>query len=149
MTIVELLVVMGIFSVLAGVVFVNLIAPLNRSYTASSLETLLADIKAQQVKSMTGSSQGQSHGVYFGNNFYTTFTGSAYNSNDASNITTTLSSGVKVTDSTIPSSTLVFIATTGEIAGFSGTAYQFTLKNTNNNQAKVVTINRYGALEAQ
>lgn len=146
-TLIELMLTVGIISLLAGVAFINLMKPLNTANLYSSVDTLMANVKGTQVNSLAGAHGGQAHGVHFAANSYTLFTGASYNPADTSNLITQLGSGITISIDSIPNASVVFAAETGEVVGFSGLYYQLTVNNTQSGESKVLRINRYGTLQ--
>jgi len=102
-TLIEVMLVMAIFSLLMGFVTINLLRPQNKASVDSLSTQLIADIKQQQLKAMVGDSEGQAtsqqFGVYFESDGYTLFRGSSYSASEASNFEVTLED---VTADTIP-----------------------------------------------
>ena len=68
-TIIELILVMALFTILSGVVTINLLGASRSSVLNSALTALISDIKTQQTKSMTQDTEGRSsvnsYGLYF------------------------------------------------------------------------------------
>ena len=85
-TLVELLVVIVIIAVLFALSTINLGQARISTSLTSTTNTLLADIKNQQLLAMVGeqgsTSSQQPHGLYFQNNDYVLFADSSYNSSD-------------------------------------------------------------------
>src|SRR5678815_1824171 len=88
-TLIELLVVIGIITVLFGLASVNLVRPQNIASVQGATDTLVADIKNQQLLSMTGedgqTATIQPHGIYMTGTKYSLFAGSAYSAADSNN----------------------------------------------------------------
>ena len=149
MTLVELLVVMGVFGVLAGAVFVNLIRPVATTNLSAVVDKLATDIKSQQVLTMTGADDGRAHGIYFTDTSYTTFVGATYSPTNSANKTESISPPIKLTNITVPGNTLIFSNPSGEILNFTGTDYSVTVEHSQTNTRTTIKINRYGALDVQ
>ena len=100
-TIVELLVVIGMFAILFAFSTVNLfnIQPSTSYATDESL--IISDIREQAIRAMSGDSSSVASithydwGIYFETSRYTLFRGSIYNSSDPSNYVVNLDSGVQ------------------------------------------------------
>src|SRR5687768_3328092 len=92
-SLVELLVVLGLFAVMAGMVTVNLIRPQTAASITGMVDVLATNLRSQQFKAMVGdgsaTGSAQSHGVYIQGNQYTLFKGSSYSAVDAENFVTT------------------------------------------------------------
>jgi prepilin-type N-terminal cleavage/methylation domain-containing protein len=144
-TLVELLVVMGLVAVLAGLVTINLVRPQTSSSLTGTVNTLIADLRSQQLKAMAGDSMSatsaQAHGVYVQTSQYTVFKGTVYSGADTENMAV-LPDGVTFS-TTFPSSQVVFVKGTGEVDGFVNGSNTITITNTTGS-AKIITINRYG-----
>lgn len=149
MTMVELLVVMGVFGVLAGAVFVNLIRPVTTANLSGVVDKLATDIKSQQVLTMTGADDGQPHGIYFTDTSYTTFVGASYSPTNPTNKTELMPSPIRLTNITIPVNTLIFSSQSGEILNFTGSDYSLTVEHSQTSTDAAIKINRYGALDVQ
>jgi prepilin-type N-terminal cleavage/methylation domain-containing protein len=68
-TLVEFLLVMAIFAVLAGIATVNLFTFQRQSQLNASLDIFIADLKEQQMKAMSGDAAGESTVENYGINF--------------------------------------------------------------------------------
>lgn len=147
-TLIELILVMGIFAVLSGITVINLIRPQTKASLDSTVSTLALDLGAQQIKSMIGDAAGGSssdyYGIYFESNRYTLFKGTAYSASDPINFVVDLESNVSLS-SNLPSSQVVFSKITGEVNGYSGGPYEVTASDISGN-SKTITISRVGTL---
>src|SRR3989344_9266975 len=74
-TLVELMVVMGIFALMLGFTSINLIRPQTQANLDTTVTTLVSDLKEQQIRAMTGDGPSD-YGVNFEPGRYTLFTGS-------------------------------------------------------------------------
>lgn len=146
-SLVEILIVMGIFMVLAGASYVNLVKPVNSTNLTTTVDKVITDIKSAQNYSMAGADSAQNHGVYFSSGYYTVFVGATYNATDTKNRKQTFDPQIKIQNITVPGSTLVFLEGSGEISGFSGTSYGLKVVNTQSGESRQININRYGAIE--
>jgi prepilin-type N-terminal cleavage/methylation domain-containing protein len=76
-TIVELLVVMGIFAILASLSTLNLSHAQHGSYVNATVDTLVSDLKRQQHKAMIGDTEGRgtasNYGIHFDPSSYVLF----------------------------------------------------------------------------
>src|SRR3990167_5666809 len=83
-TLIELALIMGIIAILISFMSINLLKPQTTASTSSTVQILGADIKEQQIKAMSGDSDGESstdsQGIYFESNRYTLFRGPNYTS---------------------------------------------------------------------
>ncbi|HWT55736.1 MAG TPA: type II secretion system protein [Candidatus Microsaccharimonas sp.] len=146
-TLVELLVVMTIILILFGLSTVALGQPQNTTSSLDTVDTLLNDLKTQQLAAMSGAvgsgSSQQAAGVYVQSNQYTLFTGSSYSAGDAYNYVFTAPNGVSFR-TTFPSGTVLFNKGDGSVSGF--TAGSNTITVTTSAGSKVITITRFGAI---
>lgn len=145
-TLIEVVVVMGIFVILAGFATINLLRSQRSADLNSTTTSIIADIKQQQARSILGETSGGSsavvHGVYFESNRYTLFAGSTYTAGDPANFVVNLSSGLTLTTA-FPSSQVTFNLQSGEITGFTGSSNSVTL-TASGGQVKTLTLNKYG-----
>jgi len=120
-TLVELILIIGLFAVLSMFMTINLIKPQVSINIDSSLNLLISDIKNQQMKAMSGSTDGnisaQNYGVYIEPSQYTLFTGTTYNPTDPLNFVVNLDTGVTLTNN-LTSSQIVFAKETGDIISY-------------------------------
>lgn len=148
-TLIELLVTIGIFSILATFISLNLINPQKKSSVDSQIQTLVSDIKSQQLASMQGETGGQAtaqkHGISISAAKYTLFTGNTYNPADTNNFDVTLDGDLQLTTS-LTSSVLIFEKISGEVAGFSSGQNTITISSPSGGQNKIITVNPYGSL---
>lgn len=145
-TLVEFLVVIGIAAILLGLMTMNLGKTQETSSVTSAADTLMSDIKGQQILAMAGDKGSQStqqqQGVHIQPNSYVLYAGSSYNSGDTNNFTVSISPYTIST--TFPSSNLLFNKGDGSVSGFS--AGNNTITITRYGSSKTVTVNRYGAM---
>lgn len=147
-TLIEVVVVMGIFVILASFATINLLRPQRSADLNSTVTSIIADIKQQQARSMLGEDAGGSsavvHGVYFESNRYILFAGPVYSAADASNFVVNLSSGLTLATA-FPGSQVTFNLQSGEITGFIGGSNTVTLTATGG-QVKNLALNKYGVV---
>lgn len=147
-TLIEILIVMGIVAILAGLASVNLVRPQTNASLGANTDVLEADLKNQQLKSMAGetgaASTAQAHGIYFQSDRYIIFKGNTYSAGDSENFTVMYETGV-TGSTTLPSSQVVFNKGDGDVSGFTAGSNTVTLTN-NSGDSRVLTLNRYGAI---
>lgn len=140
-TIIELVVVMGIFALIISFVSINLIKPQVSATLNSSTNTVVADIKEQQIKAMVGDSEAsgnsQTYGVHFESDRYILFR-SSYSPSEPSNFTVNLNPGLSL--STTPQE-IIFLKRSGET-----TATSITLTHSQTGEQKTLSINKVGAI---
>lgn len=148
-TLIELLVVVGMIAILFGLSSVNLVRPQNSASVQGAADTLVADLKSQQLLSMTGedgqTTSPQPHGIVVAASQYTLFAGSSYSSSDANNFVVTLDAGLTITTS-LPASQVIFSKGTGAVQGFVAGSNTIAVSNSSSGDQKTITINRYGAI---
>jgi hypothetical protein len=92
----------------------------------------------------TGSSSTQQDaGLFVQSNQYTLFVGSSYSAGNSYNYVYTAPSGTTFS-TTLPSSSVVFTKSSGEVSGFVNGSNTITV--TTGTNSKLVTINRFGAI---
>jgi prepilin-type N-terminal cleavage/methylation domain-containing protein len=149
-TILEVMVVIGMFALFSAVASINLVRPQQQSRIDGTVDGLVADLKQQQLRSMMGDTAGQSSaqafGVHIETNSYTLFWGSYVAGNVNNSVIQT--PGVTLTTNTLPSSQVIFTKKSGEAvdSGGAGLGSQNTVQLTSQGIAKTITINKFGAL---
>lgn len=138
-TLPEVVIVIGIMLTMLGIGTLTLVRAQNQNYLSSTLDTVIADLREQQIKAMVGATEGSgsaaSYGIHVEGTSYTLFR-SAYGT---ANYVVTLPPTVQIT-TTFANAQVLFAQGSGE-TGSSGT---ITLFNTANNEQKTITVNRYG-----
>lgn len=147
-TLVELLLVIGIFAVLASFASLNFFSTYSRSNLGAARDVLKADLKSAQSSAMSGAGQNGATvpgwGIIVNNSSsYTLFPGTVYDPNNSLNFTTTLPSDITISTN-FPSSRVVFLHASGEIDNFVSGADTFTLSSPTENQ--VIRFNQYGTI---
>lgn len=148
-TLIELLLIIGLTSVLLGIVTINLLKVQHNTSVSASANSFIADIKSQQNKAMSGvlASSNGNYGVYFDPttpNKYVLFHGTSYNPADTTNFTVTLDSPMTVS-TTFPGNNVIFSGLSGEVCA-STCSYTITLTNSAGGEQKKLTFNRYGVI---
>lgn len=144
-TIIEVLVVLSIFITLLRIGYVSVLNFERKTPITATVNTVIADIRGQQTKAMTGV-DGSSFGIFFQTNGYTLFKGDSYNPSDPANAVTPLPTNITFSPITFPSNVLVFTKGSGEIAGFSSATNSIAINQNLTGEHKTFTINRYGAI---
>lgn len=142
-TLVELILVMGIMAILLGFVTISLSNVQQRTTLHSLVQTVLADVRQQQIKAMVGDIQGggasDAYGVHIDADKYVLFRGSTYSPGEPSNFTVNLESNMEFVSL---GADIIFTRISGAIAA----ATSFTLRDTTNNNTKTIQLNRYGVV---
>src|SRR5258708_9123759 len=88
-TLVELMITMGVFIILIAIATPNLLGARNQVQVNTGVQTVIADIKNQQLRSMLGETQGRTttdtYGIHFETTTYTLFHGASYSLADTTN----------------------------------------------------------------
>ena len=148
-TLIELLIVIVITAILFGLIAVNLGQPQKVANITTSVDSLLSDIRSQQVLAMAGGkgsqTSAQAQGIYLQSGQYTLFAGSTYNAGDSNNFAVQLPAGVQLTTN-FSGGILLFHkgdGCVGNTTNCTGTSGTITL--TNGIVSHTITINRLGA----
>lgn len=142
--------VVGIMCVLLAIASLNLsnIAP--KASLDGRVQTLIADIKQQQIKAMTGeitnAGSPDNYGIYFSGNKYTLFHGNSYSPVATDNYVVNFDD-VNIISS-FPASSIIFKKNSGEIINFQPGKNTITITHTYYNLTKIITLNKYGAIES-
>lgn len=146
-TLIELLVVIGIIAVIIGLSIVNLGQPQSATNGQNATDTLVADIKSQQLAAMSGktgsSSSQQPAGIYVQPGSYTLFTGGSYSAGAPDNYTVTAPSGTTFA-TTFTGDTLLFDTGTGDVNSFASGSNIITVSTASGTHT--LTIDRFGAV---
>lgn len=149
-TLVEVVLVMGIFAILSSFVTVNLLTIRNETSVSAVLSNLVADLKEQQIKAMTGDTEGRSetdtYGIRFETNRYILFHGSTYNPADSSNFVIDMDSDIQISQIGFSGNQVVFAKGSGAVTGFVDGSDFVRVKNILNNQVKTIELNNYGVI---
>lgn len=151
-TFIELLAVFGIITTILTFAVINLRQAQNQTSINTEVTVVAGDIKSQQMKAMSGYTDGSStstyHGIYFDSQRYVLFQGNTYQEGAATNFSLPLDENFRFESITFPASQLVFIPPSGEVYNFSEASNTVTLRNINDNEIRVFTINQLGVLTA-
>jgi prepilin-type N-terminal cleavage/methylation domain-containing protein len=146
-TLVEIMITVAIIATLAALTLVNLGKPQVTASQNSIVDTLVADLKSQQLLAMAGDSGGsasrQPQGVYIQASQYTLFAGPNFDSNDTNNFSITADQNTTFS-STFPGSKVIFATGSGEVQNFAGTTNTITVHRADD--TKTITLNRLGAV---
>ncbi|HXK52874.1 type II secretion system protein [Candidatus Nomurabacteria bacterium] len=145
-TLIELMLVIGLFAVLSSFVAVNLARPQVTSSVDKNANTIIADIKKQQLDAMVGkytSDSTENKGIYFETNSYTLFSGNSYNAEDPNNFTINVEEGTTLTSINLPSNQLVFEHLSGEISGYISGNSSITISHSGG-QSITISLNKMG-----
>lgn len=150
-TLPELIIVMGIISVLFGLAVVSLLRVQRRPAQEGVISVLTTDIKNQQTKAMVGDTEGSpsssGYGIYFEANQYTLFRGTTYNSSDPDNFSLELPPTLAFVNITFSDTSLVFVLGSGDTANYSPSANSVSLESVSGGETFTLSVNEYGAVD--
>jgi prepilin-type N-terminal cleavage/methylation domain-containing protein len=149
-TIIEMVIVITIFSILLSLTYINFIKP-QRSVSARSVISILRnDIRHQQLKTMFSHNStlnnSRAHGIYFDSYSYTLYTNSSYSIGDGTNYTVELPTTYEFSTINFPSGELNFGSVDGSVTGYNPAQNSVTLRNSTNSEEFTLTVNNYGVL---
>lgn len=148
-TIVDLLLVMGLVTIVFSLTSVNLLGLQNKPSLATSVQKLAVDLKGQQNRAMVGDASGGSvsyaWGVYIEPARYTLFRGTIFVVSDPYSFVVTADPNMTLATS-FANSTIVFNKRSGEVNNYSLGANSITVTNTASGESKTVTLNSLGAM---
>ena len=141
-TLVELGVAITVLATLFGIATVSLGSFQQKASIDSAVQTIVTDLKEQQVKAMIGDTEGRpsasAYGIHFEENQYMLFNGAIYSSSDPTNFAVEVPSNLQITTPL----DVIFSQRSGELGG---TAV-ITIANVTNNDQKTIELNRYGVV---
>lgn len=149
-TLIEMIVVIGLFITLFAISTISLTNLIPKANFVTTHQSILSDIKSQQLKAMTGSTSGtgngSAYGIFLENDKYTLFTGLTYSASSTDNYTIELSNGLSLTEITFPLNSIVFSQGNGEIPGFSELTSSFKLINSSTTEEYIFNLNKLGVV---
>jgi len=147
-TIIELIVVMTIIGIFARIVTFNLYRSHQRAGRTVTRNTLLSDMRLQQMRAISGevAQEGEhdDYSLYFEEDGYTLFPGSVYESSNPDNRKVTLNSVFMFSDVTFPSDTLTFERISGQVQNYASESDSVTVTNRQTGESFTVWVNAYG-----
>ena len=140
---VELLVVMGIITILVMIGASSYFPSIQKVSLSSTVQSLISEIKQQQTKSMNGES---SQGIYFpaDQESYILFTGDTYNVSNTTNFSISLGNQVIINSIDFSGRQIIFAPASGEISGFNPANNKIILKNTVSEELRTINFNKFG-----
>lgn len=149
-TLVELLVVVGIISLLSLLITTNLPNITRQNALNSDVNVVISDLKAQQLKAMDGDMEGRTAPDNYGITIttattYTLFHGGTFVQTDPSNLAITLDNSLQFVE---VGESIIFNRLDGSVVGFNPLANTITLKDAISGIQKVITFNRYGVISS-
>jgi prepilin-type N-terminal cleavage/methylation domain-containing protein len=148
-TIVEVIIVLGILSLLFAIATLSILNIRVLTTNNTSITVVVSDLKNQQVKAMSGDTEGRgvpdNYGMKILSDKYILFHGSSYNPSDSTNFSVPVDTGNQFS-STFPNTSVVFASSSGELVGFVQGQDTITISNINTGQSKTVRLNKYGTV---
>lgn len=133
LTLIELMVAMGITLTLLTIGSLAFIKPQQKVNIDTVVNTLIADIKSQQTKAMSGDT-ASNYTIHFEENRYI-----------LDNFTVLLDENVRITNITFNNQDLVFQKGSGEV-NFVGSQNSLNIINDNSDESVQISINKYGTI---
>lgn len=144
-TLIEMILVLAITAFLLGFIAINLTTSQRKASLSTTVTTFITDLHQQQMKAMTGDTEGRasadSYGVHLDTNKYVLFYGTSYNALDTSNSPITLENGLQFGTSGVD---VIFSQLNGEISN----PLSVILQDTTNGTQKTIDLNKYGIVIA-
>lgn len=146
-TLIEILVSCAIIASLFALTTINLASPVETATVGSVVDTIIADLKSQQLNAIAGNDGGttsaQPQGIHIQMGSYILFAGAAYSAVDPNNFTLAMDSGISLSTSFL-NSRVIFNKGDGEVQGFVNGSNTITVNG--RSSSKIITINRLGAV---
>ena len=149
-TLVELIVVISLLSILLSFGGITLLRSESSSTITSTTDTIIADLRNQQIKAMVGNTEGRStaseYGIHFDSNQYVLFHGLTYTPSDSTNRVIEIANALTFDNILLPCGNIIFSRISGEMSEYSQGADSIRLFHTTSKQQKTITFNRYGVI---
>lgn len=148
-TLIEILIVIGIFGILVAMSVIGIMNIQVMTTNNTSTSVIVSDLKAQQVKAMTGDTEGRgtpdNYGVKILPDRYVLFNGMNYSAQNPANFSVPITTGFTLS-TTFPDATILFASGSGSIVDFVDGQNTIQFTNTTSGQSKLIRINRYGTI---
>lgn len=149
-TFIELIIVIGVLTTLIGIVVINLMNVQSSASLNTTIDTLVSDIRNQQLKAMAGDAGNgtgpSSYGIFFDTNGYILFKGESYSPLDPGNFRINFADQVEASSTTLPGATIIFSKGSGEVSGFTLGGDSITIENLPAGKQKTIKINQLGVV---
>jgi hypothetical protein len=148
---IELIVVMGMLAALTGMITISTVGSQRRAQVTAAVDTLVADLRSQQTKAMTGVTSGgvipAGYGIHFASDRYILFQGASYSASMSTNAPVVIDSRVGFSSILLPNGNVIFASKSGEIVGYNAQSSSVTLSELDNSTiSKTIHFNRYGVI---
>lgn len=152
LTLIELLLTMGIISVLMTISSLLLLNLIPRASLKAESEVFISQLKHQQLKAMTGAARAGDgadepslYGIYIQDHAYTLFSGQVYDPLSADNFEVIVEEPISLSTS-FPQQQIVFSAVSGEVQNFDANNNTITISDSQTNRDTIININQYGVI---
>ena len=150
LTLIELMIVLGILAILFTLTTINITSLIPRANVTTTVDTLIADLKLQQARSMLGemgtaTDSAQIFGVHFDSNQYVLYAGATYSASSASNSAIVMPNTVQLS-TTFPSGNILFSRGSGEIVNYASSSSTITVSDSVLNLQRTIQLNRFGVI---
>ena len=145
-TLPEVIVAIAFFGLLVGLVTISLFNARGQTAQGATVDVLIADLKEQQIKAMSGSGD-LDYGIYLEAGKYTLFDGNTYTPGASSNFEIALDPSIAISNILFPNSIIVFQKGSGEILNFVSGQNTFIVNLTTGGNPRTVSLNRLGAVD--
>jgi type II secretory pathway pseudopilin PulG len=148
---IELVVVFGMLAVLIGMTTINISQSRKRASLSATIDTLVADMKSQQTKAMTGSTVAGgvlpvAYGIHFEESEYSLFHGSSYSASVTSNARVPLDTRVRFTSILFDNGNMIFASKSGELVGYVSGSSAVSVHQLDSGETKTIQLNQYGTI---
>ncbi len=151
LTLVEVIIVIGIISLLYVFLSSNIFRSRNITSLDTSITSLINDIKGQQIQAMTGfnqyGEQNNFYGIYFETDKYTLFHSSSYQSGLSTNYVLTLENNNQFNPINLPDNQIIFSSSSGKISNYDANNHSVTIRNINSGDQRTINFNSYGVID--
>lgn len=146
-TMVELLLVMGIFAILIALGSINYFSTYNQTNVGTTSDVLVADLRSAQNKAMSGSAVSSarptSWGIKFFSDRYVIFPGNSYQEGASDNYEVNIPSGILLS-TTFPSDQVRFATGSGEILNYDSSLD--TINLVSGSSSEILELNLFGTI---
>lgn len=148
-TLIEIIVVFAFLITLAGIILSYSFNFRTSTVINTTMTKLTTDLKSQQIKAMTGDTEGigviESYGINFGPSLYTLFHGDTFSQGDPTNFVVEMEENIQISN-TLPNNSVVFNPGSGEINTFVLGSDTVTIRDEDTNQSHTIRFNKFGTI---
>ncbi len=151
LTLIELLLTMGIISVLMTISSLLLLNLIPRASLKAESEVFISQLKHQQLKAMAGAvpageaDEPSLYGLYIQEHAYTLFSGQVYDPLAADNFELIVEEPISLSTN-FPQQQIVFSAVSGEVQNFDANNNTITISDSQTNRETIINLNQYGVI---